>query len=382
MISRGVPFRNSFDDLNLKFLIVWSVAPVLCLCMQFSFASEWHAIVDSKYAGRPGAVVDGTPKFATIQDALASIQKEDTIRFILNIKNGLYYEKLNVDIPNVYLIGESRDSTVITYDASADTPSPAGGTYGTQGSFTLQISAPGFRAENLTIENSFDYPANAAKSEDDPTKVQNPQAVALMTTQGCDRAEFCNCAIKGFQDTLFADAGRHYFYDCEISGHVDFIFGAGQAVFESCDLISRDRQGKNPTGYLTAPSTSITYPYGFLFIECRLLKETPALPAGSVRLGRPWHPGADLRADGSAVFIRCFMADHIGPEGYAPISSRDSNGERIWFEVGPDSRFFEFGSHGPGAIASPARPTIGEKEAAWYTTTHVLNGWRPSCSSR
>lgn len=354
----------------------------LCFAANFSFAVAQNAIVDAKYSGKPGAITDGTPRFATISAALASIPAGNTEPFIIHIKNGRYYEKLRVDRANVHFIGESRDGTVITYNASGDTPVPRGGTYGTRGSFTLQIAAPDFRAENLTIENCFDYPANAAKPDDDPTKVQNPQAVALMTTEGSDRTVFCNCMIKGFQDTLFADAGRHFFYGCRILGHVDFIFGAGQAVFKSCEIVSRNRQGKNPTGYVTAPSTLISYPFGFLFTDCRFLKETPDLPAGSVRLGRPWHPGADPRAEGSAVFIRCFMDDHIGPEGYARISARDSTGQRIWFEVKADSRLFEFGSYGPGAIKNPNRPTLNEKEMVWYTAANVLNGWLPKCSVR
>jgi pectinesterase len=35
-----------------------------------------------------------------------------------------------------------------------------------------RISAPDFRAENLTIENSFDYHANQTKADDDPTKLR------------------------------------------------------------------------------------------------------------------------------------------------------------------------------------------------------------------
>jgi pectinesterase len=355
---------------------------LLCIVANFSFASAPNAVVDAKYTGKPGALIDGAARFATIKEALNIVPQNNAAPFVIYIKNGAYNEKLIVDRPHVHFIGESRDATIITHNDCGDTPAPGGGTFGTQGSFTLQISAPDFRAENFTIENGFDYEANAAKPDDDPTKAQNPQAVAVMTTRESDRAVFCHCTIKGFQDTLFIDAGRHYFYDCRILGHVDFIFGAGQAVFESCDLISRNRRGKNPTGFIAAPSTAMTFPYGFLFNACRLLKETPDLPAGSVRLGRPWHPGADPRVEGSAVFIRCYMDDHIGPEGYAPISARDSTGQRIWFEVKADSRFFEFGSHGPGAIKSSKRPTLNEKEAAWYTPAHVLNGWLPECSSQ
>jgi pectinesterase len=353
---------------------------LLCIVANFSLASAPNAVVDAKYSGKPGARIDGAPRFATIKEALNLVPQNNAAPFVIYIKNGTYKEKLIVDRPHVQFIGESRDATIITHNDCGDTPAPGGGTYGTRGSFTLQISAPDFKAENLTIENGFDYTANAAKADDDPTKAQNPQAVALMTTAASDRATFCNCILRGFQDTLFADAGRHYFHECRILGHVDFIFGAGQAVFENCEIVSRHRKSKEPTGFVAAPSTPVNYPFGFLFLNCRLLKETTDLPAGSARLGRPWHPNANLSAEGSAVFIRCFMDDHLGPEGYAPISARDSTGQRIWFEVKPYSRFFEFGSHGPGAIKSAKRPTLTESEAAYYSIANVLNGWRPDCS--
>ncbi|HMB89850.1 MAG TPA: pectinesterase family protein [Rhodothermales bacterium] len=338
---------------------------------------SYDVIVDAAYEGTPGAPVDGTPTFGTIGEALEVVPEDNMKPFVIFIRAGRYYEKLSVDRPFVHLIGASQDSTILTYVASGDTPSPDGGTYGTRGSFTLRITAPDFRAEHLTIENGFDYPANAAKPDDDPTKVQSPQAVALMTTGTSDRAVFQHCTIRGYQDTLFADAGRQYFHQCRILGHVDFIFGAGQAVFDDCDIVSRNRVDKNPTGYVTAPSTPISYPYGFLFIDSRLVKETPDLPAGSVRLGRPWHPNADPHASGSAVFMRCYMDDHIGPEGYAPISGRNNAGERIWFEVGPASRFFEYENHGPGALASPERPRLQAEAAGWYTPEQVLRGWNP-----
>ncbi len=198
-----------------------------------------------------------------------------------------------------------------------------------------------------------------------------------MTADKCDRAVFINCKISGYQDTLFTNAGRSYFYQCQILGHVDFIFGAGQSVFEECEIVSRNRQNKNPTGYITAPSTPIAYPFGFLFTNCRLIKENSSLPKKSVRLGRPWHPGADLSISGSTVFANCFMDDHIGPKGYARISSRDSDGNRIWFDLKPDSRFFEYGSYGPGAINSPERPVLEESTMKWYSVRNVLNGWVP-----
>ena len=65
------------------------------------------------------------------------------------------------------------------------------------------------------------------------------------------------------------------------------------------------------------------------------------------------------------------------PKGYTRISSRDSMGTRIWFEVKEDSRFFEYNNHGPGSNISPNRPTLDVKSAKWYNTTHVLDGGIP-----
>jgi pectinesterase len=343
---------------------------------------KYNAIVDATYSGPAGEIINGTPVFSAIAQALVIIPEANAAPFLIFIKDGIYYEKLSIDKPNVHFTGESRDGTILRYDAHGDSRSPDGEPYGTRGSFTLRITAPGFQAANLTIENSFDYPGNAALTDDDPAKIRNPQAVAVFTSRDSDKAVFRNCVLRGYQDTLFTDAGRHYFYQCQILGHVDFIFGAGQAVFDECEIISRNRRQKNPTGYITAPSTKASMPFGFYFSNCRFLKETTDLPANSVRLGRPWHPNADSRVSGSIVFKNCFMDDHIGSEGYAPISSRDSTGQRIWYEVKDDSRFFEFGSIGPGALTSTSRPTLDSLAARWYHKSNVLNGWEPLAQSR
>ena len=350
---------------------------LITVCCQKESCKLHDAIVDAGFTGESGTLVNNIPTYKTISEALAVIPGYNDKPFVVFISKGRYYEKLMVECSNLNLIGEDRDSTIITFDANGDTPSPDGSPYGTWGCATLEIREPEFRAENLTIENGFDYPANALKSDDDPKKIKNPQAVALMTSARNDKAVFKNCKISGFQDTLFPNSGRQYFYQCQISGHVDFIFGAGQAVFEQCDIISRNRINKNPTGYITAPSTPISFPFGFLFTNCNFIKESDEVPAGSVRLGRPWHPNADHKVSGSAVFIHCFMDDHIGPEGYAKISSKDSTGQRIWFEVKEDSRFFEYSSYGPGEFVSLHRPVLDEYAAQWYNSENVLNGWKP-----
>lgn len=335
--------------------------------------ARYLAVVDGAYRGEPGARVDGTPTFTTIGQALAAAPPTPTGPHVIFVRGGRYYEKLSVDKPNIVLVGESRDATVLTYDAAAGLPRPGGqGTWGTRDSFTLRVTAPGFRLYHMTVENGFDYPANAAKADDDPGKLHAAQAVALLLQQGSDRAMLTDCRIAGYQDTLFADAGRAYFHRCEILGHVDFIFGAGQAVFEDCDIVSRDRGRPSHNGYIAAPSTSRSMPYGFVFLNSRLRKEHPAMAPGSVALGRPWRPGGDSRAVGSAVFIHVHMDDHIGAQGWEAMSGFPPE----------EARLFEYGSTGPGAIASPTRRVLTDEEARYYTVPQVLRGWDPPRRSR
>jgi pectinesterase len=339
--------------------------------------SRYAAIVDARFSGKEGDSIAGVPTYRTIGAALSGMTANGGVRAVVFIRNGRYREKLTVDRPRITLLGENRDSTVITCDAAADTPSPGGGRYGTRGSFTLRIVAPDFRAENLTIENAFDYAANAGKPDSDTTKFRNPQGVALMTDLGSDRATFVNVKILGHQDTLFTNSGRSYFHRCYIAGHVDFIFGAGKSVFDDCDIVSLDRGSRTNNGYITAASTPRGQRYGFLFLRSRLKKETPSMAPGSVTLGRPWHPFADPDAVASVAFVDTWMDDHIGIRGWDRMSSIDSTGARIWYEP-QSARFAEYGSRGPGAVKSPSRRVLSADEAAAITAKAVMDGWVPA----
>jgi polygalacturonase len=339
-------------------------------------STNFSGVVNQKFAGRDGDLVDGVATYHTIGAALEGIPANGIGRTTIFVRNGRYHEKLTVERPYITLRGESRDGAIITYNAAAGQPTPGGGTYGTRGSYTLRVVAPDFRAENLTIENAFDYPANAAKSDSDATKLKGSQGVALMTDMDADRSVFVNVKMTGYQDTLFPNAGRSYFFKSEVQGNVDFIFGAGRVVFDDCDIISRDRGSKTNNGYISAPSTLASMPYGFLFVHSRFKKETPSMAPNSVSLGRPWHPFANPAINSSAVFVDDWMDDHIGAKGWDRMSSVDSTGNRTWNEP-ENARFYEFGTTGPGAVASPSRKVLSAEDAKRYTPSNVLDGWIP-----
>lgn len=340
---------------------------------------------------RVDGVVDSTGResgsFKTIQAALDAAPNEAKKPWVIKVRKGRYYEKLVITKPNIHLIGDDRDQTVLTFDAYSGLLKADGKTWGTNGCGTLIVQAPDFKAENITIENGFDYPANDAKDPKDPTYTNAGQAVAVMTDAGADRSFFHKVRITGHQDTLFTNVGRAYFKDSYISGNVDFIFGAGQSLFENCEIVTRPRTkpNVNPVGYVTAPSTLISDKYGLVFLRCRLTKENDKLPAASSPLGRPWHPTktfpdgryADPDAIGSAVFIECFMDDHITTDGWGSMQGTGkAPGERITFA--PESaRFFEYKNTGPGAKTGGKRRQLSDAEAAEYTPHKVLAGWKP-----
>ncbi len=330
--------------------------------------------------------LDGSADYASIQQAIDSAPDNDQ-PFVIYIQNGTYQEKLHITRPNIYLIGQDRDKTVITATTANSMLKPDGTKFGTFGSRTVSVDATDFSARSLTIENGFDFPANQAKDEDDPTRQSGTQAVALLVSHGGDRAQFKDVNVRSYQDTLYLRAGRSYFDQSRISGTVDFIFGHGTGLIENSEIIARyrdDTDPGDPLGYITAPATNIDSPFGLVFKHCRLVKERN-VPKGSYGLGRPWHPTttfddgryADPNAIGHSAFINCQMDNHI--YGWDRMSGKDINGDKIWFYP-EDSRFWEYANRGAGAKITDQRPQLTDADASEYTTQNILSGWTPTIS--
>lgn len=141
---------------------------------------------------------------------------------------------------------------------------------------------------------------------------------------------FINCTFKSTQDTLFVgplpddlstryldflpDDERYfegnttnYFSNCNIYGSVDFIFGAGKAVFDNCNLITvADKRNES---YVVASANSLKDDFGYLFYECNFKKEVE-VEDNTVYLARPWRDYA------KAVFAYCNYESHIHPDGF------------------------------------------------------------------
>jgi len=229
---------------------------------------------------------DGSGDFSTIQDAIDATKAFPDERITLYVMNGVYKEKVSLYSWNTHvsLIGENRDSTIITFNDNFNKLNK--GRNRTFHRYTFLVDGNDFHAENLTIENS-----------------SGPVGQAVALHVAADRVSFTNCTIKGYQDTMYlaGEGFRSHFKNCFISGSTDFIFGEGTALFEDCEIHSLTNS------YIPAASTPENIDYGFVFKHCTL---TAAADVDKVYLGRPW------RKYTRTVFIDCELGAHILPEGW------------------------------------------------------------------
>lgn len=289
---------------------------------------------------------DGSGNFTSVQDAISAAPMRTGAGdppWVIFVKAGRYHERIYVqrERGNIVVRGEDVARTVITYGLHAGMPGPDGKPIGTFRTPTVQVDGDGMTWENVTIEN-------------DAGPVG--QAVALRVDG--DRVVFRHCRLLGWQDTLLANRGRQYFADCEIEGHVDFIFGGATAYFDHC------RIGCRGNGYVTAASTPQGQPHGFVFADCMI---DGAAGVGAY-LGRPWRDYAQV------VFLRTEMSEVIRPEGW-----------HNWNKPAAEksARFAEFACTGPGAKPAARVPwehPLESGDSARFTPEKVLggaDGWRP-----
>lgn len=342
------------------------VLPALAACRSLSFGKKYFDACVTKNS------VSGIACFESVAAAIAAAPADGKLPYRIRITRGIWREKLVVDKPNIHLIGDDRNDCVLSFDAAAGMLRPDGSPWGTWGCASVIVRAADFHAENIRIENAFNYISNLTAPKFEVIGPNGAQAVALMLDAGADRSVLKHVDIAGHQDTLFVDAGRSLFQHCRISGSVDFIFGAGQAYFEDCYIVSRFRPGKERQGYIAVPSTLQMQTHGLIFSRCRLLREKE-IPDGSVALGRAWRPGkqfpdgkyGDPAVLGTAVFLSCWMDAHIDPKGWDAMAYTARDGQRVMLQP-ETARLYEYDSRGPGAAHSPTRRWLDKAQANAY----------------
>lgn len=249
-----------------------------------------------------------TPK-DDLQYILDSINEPTTIY----LASGVYRQKILIAASDVTIVGESRETTVITHSDYAKKIHADGKEYNTFRTYTTCVTGERTRLENLTVENSNTDPATVG------------QCVALSVNAKSFYAK--NIGLKSTQDTLFLypfpddlvvryqgfipekqlyTEGRslHIFEDCRISGTVDFIFGCAEAYFKNCEIVSL--ADTRNVGFVAAPAHPLAEENGFVFLDCKIY--SGGTGDGTCYLARPW------RDFGKCSFINCKVGGHIRPE--------------------------------------------------------------------
>ncbi|XP_059654412.1 probable pectinesterase 29 [Cornus florida] len=290
---------------------------ILCIALFFGFGlanAQFHRKFGSiNPSTLPTIYVDasGYGNFKTIQSAIDSIPSNNSEWICIYIKAGEYREQVTIpkDKPFIYLKGEGKRKTSVVWDAH--------GSITTSATFTSE--ADNIVAKSITFRNSYNNP---------PTS-NNQVLVAVAAWILGDKSAFYRCGFLGFQDTLWDHQGRHYFKLCTIEGSVDFIFGAGQSIYERSSLSVISRSENGGIGVITAQGrASKDEPSGFIFKNCNVF--------GSIQtyLGRPWRDYARV------VFYNSTFSDIVAPEGWD-----------IWNSGGRENQimFAEHGSKGLGS---------------------------------
>ena len=313
---------------------------------------------DSKYDAVVSA--DGSGTQTNLQTAINSAPDNGTNIFSILVKAGTYQGQFLVPKTksHIHLVGEEMANTILTGSLNQQDPQQFSDRPFYNNASTV-VLGDDFHADNITFQN---------------TSGDHGQALALRVDG--DREIFNNCRLLGWQDTLLVQNGRYYFTNCYVEGRVDFIYGSAAAVFDRCEIHSKNG------GHVTAANTPKDNPFGFVFMNCKLTGDptpwiAPTNAATSKKvlgdLGRPWRPYA------SVTYLNCEIGSHISPAGWN--NWRNPTNELT-------ARFAEYNSTGPGANPDKRvkwAKQLTKDEAEKITVETVLGGndnWNPTAPAQ
>nr|CAD1837397.1 unnamed protein product [Ananas comosus var. bracteatus] len=243
---------------------------------------------------------DGSGDYRTISEAIAAAAAAAAARrkrFVIYVKEGVYDENVRVtyDVPNLVMIGDGVDRTVVTGSRSVGDGST------TYSSATFSVAGDGFIVRGITFENT--------------AGPQMYQAVAACVES--DLAVFYQCSFRGYQDTLYVFSRRQFYRECDIYGTIDFVFGDAAAILQSCNLYIR-RPLDGQMNSVTAQGRSDPNENTGIIVHGSVVAAAADLRAvsGAFKsyLGRPW--GSYSRT----VFMKTLMDGSIDPAGWLPWS--------------------------------------------------------------
>ena len=288
------------------------------------------------------AVVGEGEAYATVQAAIDAAPGDGTPYYIF-IKKGTYEGHVQIDKPNIHLMGESKQNTVISWNKTNE----EGG--GVDKASTVNVTANDVSFDNLTLRN---------------TRINEGQALALYTK--ADRIIITNCNLEGWQDTYRTgkDGQRHLVRNSKITGTTDFIYGAGEAFFDSDTL-----HVLQTSNVIVAPDHS-SPKYGYVLKNCVI---TAAKSGSKTNLGRPWGNTPKVSYVNTQLTSGVSITDagwvDMGglPTQMAEYNTVDANGNAVDLS----KRKTSFTAEGN---TKTSKAVLGKVEADSYKLDYVLRG--------
>ena len=331
---------------------------------------------------------DNAYRFRTIHQALEFLENSGVPKAAaktINLAEGKYWEKLEVKVPNLTVIGAGRDKTTIEYDALYGAKDAGGFEHVTDSTATLNVreAAENFTIKGVTLSNKYNTLESYIGA---PSTDQRALAVLIQA----DKVVFEDCSLLGYQDTLELFKGRQYFVNCYISGTTDFIFGTNNTTyFEKCEIHSI-YNGSNDGGYITAfkgnnADANDYVTYGAIFDDCHFTADekvvskgdtvtnkdgsTFTAESGNTAIGRTWGPYA------AVAVINSEIDGHVSTK----TSEFKRNDRYVNMSVAPNEatvKFVEYNNTGDGAIdtAVSGMRFLSDDEAKNYSDFATIFG--------
>lgn len=197
--------------------------------------------------------------------ALASVNSTNTsadaapvVIYVLNGDYDFGSEEQTFRCYNVSVVGESREGVLLH-----------GNRTGISNPVVSTRYATNTYMQDLTIRNDYDFPiVSVTHNKDDRKGVS-------VAHYGGKKDVMKQVTLQAIQDTQVTGENGYY-VDCDIHGSTDFICGGGNHFYDRCNLIIE------VAGPITAPSTSASLKYGYVFQQCHISGDK------GYTLGRPW----------------------------------------------------------------------------------------------
>jgi exo-poly-alpha-galacturonosidase len=185
---------------------------------------------------------------------------------------------------------------------------------------TLIISANGFTAEDIIVENSYNQYISLKESQDvvemvagnkglRPTtygsfavqdKAFVERAAAFAVKNGIDKVTLYKCRVVGRQDSFFGGTtARVVVFKGVMMGATDYIFGGMNAVFYKTDFAMNTSDVSSDVCYITAAQQSTGR--GYLMYECKVTTAIPLVETASTMRSKPGYFGRPWAATTSEV---------------------------------------------------------------------------------